>query len=100
MWTFHDCVRRFVSKLPGVAMTSLYRAHQLLDTIPATTRCAGVTRIGISYDKLCSSVSPGKRILMADGAVSGSPQTSGRELRSIWMDEWMEAWVLIYLGGA
>lgn len=28
------------------------------------------TRIGISYAKLCSSVSPGDRILLADGSVS------------------------------
>ena len=28
------------------------------------------TRIGLSYDKLCSSVQPGNKILLADGSVS------------------------------
>ena len=28
------------------------------------------TRIGLSYDKLCSSVKPGNKILLADGSVS------------------------------
>ncbi len=31
--------------------------------------CAGETKIGISYAKLCQSVGPGKRILMADGSL-------------------------------
>ena len=28
------------------------------------------TRIGLSYDKLCSSVQPGNKILLADGSIS------------------------------
>ncbi len=28
------------------------------------------TRIGLSYDKLCQSITPGKRILLADGTIS------------------------------
>ncbi len=31
---------------------------------------AGETKIGISYAKLCQSVAPGKRILIADGTLS------------------------------
>lgn len=30
----------------------------------------GETRIGLSYDKLCQSVKPGNRILLADGSIS------------------------------
>ena len=33
-------------------------------------KTAEETRIGLSYDKLCQSISPGKRILLADGTIS------------------------------
>jgi len=33
-------------------------------------KTAEETRIGLSYDKLCQSIAPGKRILLADGTIS------------------------------
>ena len=43
------------------------------------------TRIGLSYDKLCSSVTPGNKILLADGSISISVEEilSPTELRGI-----------------
>jgi hypothetical protein len=46
----------------------------------------GETKIGISYAKLCQSVTPGKRILIADGtlAIEVVEILNDKELRGRW----------------
>ena len=48
----------------------------------------GETHIGLSYDKLCSSVKPGSKILLADGSISIRVDeiTSARTLRGTVMN--------------
>lgn len=42
----------------------------MTNTTPFRSHSPGETRIGISYEKLCQSVAPGKRILISDGTLS------------------------------
>ena len=49
------------------AFCSIARSERL--TCPLQDEATGETKIGLSYDRLCQTVSVGNRILIADGTI-------------------------------
>jgi Pyruvate kinase, barrel domain len=60
----------FLEEAPSDADTPLFLLHFIAALCPRfQDEATGETRIGMSYAKLCESVSPGNRILIADGTI-------------------------------